>query len=74
MIRIFQAFDSTSGRKVAIKTEKPDVQNSLSSLEFAIMQELTEKKLSHVPKVYEVLEDSQEEKSFLLELLGKPLS
>jgi hypothetical protein len=38
------------------------------------MQELTQKNLSHVPKVYEVLEDSEEEKSFLLELLGKLLS
>jgi hypothetical protein len=39
-------------------------------MEFSILQELTSKGLSHVPKVFEVLEDSEVEKSFLLELLG----
>lgn len=37
------------------------------------MRELSSKNLAHVPKVYEILEQSSEEKCFLLELLGKYL-
>lgn len=60
-------------RKVAIKQERLEIQNTLADEEYRILREMKAKNLSHVPSVFEILEDTPTEKSFILELLGKCL-